>query len=209
MPTSARLTDAKPAGVILAGGRSRRMAGVNKALQDLCGKPVLSHVIQRMQPQCSSLLLSVEVADPQWQPFGLQQVADPETGSNGPLGGLLAGMEALQGNADWLLLAPCDAPFLPFDLGARLMEAAHRDHATAALVSSEGEWQPTFSLWNLQLLPQLRAATTRQGMRGLKEFLLGVPHAVLTWPDQQPPPFFNINTAADLATAGRYCREPA
>jgi molybdopterin-guanine dinucleotide biosynthesis protein A len=184
------------------------MAGANKALQDLCGKPLLMHVIERMQPQCSSLLLSVEAPDTQWQAFGLAQVADPALGSNGPLGGLLASMEAMQGDADWLLLAPCDAPFLPPDLGNRLLDAARRQEAMAALVSWQGQWQPTFSLWHLGLLQELRLATDRQGMRGLREFMAAVPHAVLSWPDQQPPPFFNINTADDLALAAALCRQP-
>jgi molybdopterin-guanine dinucleotide biosynthesis protein A len=185
------------------------MAGVNKALQDFCGMPLLMHVIERMQPQCSRLLLSVEAPDTQWQTFGLAQVADPGLGSNGPLGGLLACMEAMQGDADWLLLAPCDAPFLPPDLGARLLEAANERDAVGAVVSWQGELQPTFSLWHLGLLPQVRVASAEQGMRGLKEFLQTCDPAVVEWPEQQPPPFFNINTRDGLAAAEAYCRAPA
>ena len=38
-------------GLILAGGRGMRMGGVDKGLQTLQGKPMIAHVIQRLQPQ--------------------------------------------------------------------------------------------------------------------------------------------------------------
>ncbi|MDZ4729784.1 MAG: molybdenum cofactor guanylyltransferase MobA [Xanthomonadales bacterium] len=190
---------AKPVGVILAGGRSRRMGGVNKALQDLAGKPLLSHVITRMQPQCSSLYLSVEAIDPVWERFGLPQVADMQAGSNGPLGGVLAALEAIKQPSDWLLLVPCDAPFLPLELAERLSQHAQQEQALSALISYQDQWQPTFSLWHTDLLPALRIAVEQEGQRGLKEFLSTQSPAVLDWPTQQPSPFFNINSPEDLA----------
>lgn len=195
----------KPVGVILAGGRSRRMAGVNKALQNLAGKPLLSHVIARLQPQCSSLYLSVESIDNLWERFGLPQIPDSQAGSNGPLGGVLAALEATRQQSDWLLLVPCDAPLLPSCLAERLSQHAQQKQALSALVSYQDQWQPTFSLWHTDLLPALRIAVKAQGQRGLKEFLSTQSPAVLDWPDQdigqQPSPFFNINSAEDLAEA--------
>ncbi len=194
-----------PAGVILAGGRSRRMAGANKALQPLAGKPLLSHVIARFQPQCCSLCLSVESIEPLWDRFGLQQVADTQAGSNGPLGGVLAALEVTRHQSEWLMLVPCDAPFLPLELAKRLGDCASSEQRLAALVSYQDEWQPTFSLWHRKLLPALRQAVTGQNKRGLKEFLLTQSPAVMHWPEQrlaqQPSPFFNINSPQDLAEA--------
>jgi molybdopterin-guanine dinucleotide biosynthesis protein A len=185
------------------------MAGANKALRNLAGKPLLSHVIARMQGQCSSLCLSVEAVDPLWEPFGLPQVADTQAGSNGPLGGLLAALEAARRSPGWLLLVPCDAPFLPLDLADRLGQHARAEGRSAALIAYQGQWQPTFSLWHIDLLPALRKAVLQQGQRGLKEFLLTQSPAVLDWPDYklerqlgaQPSPFFNINSPQDLAEA--------
>ena len=37
--------------VILAGGKARRMNGADKGLQLLQNKPLISHVIERLQPQ--------------------------------------------------------------------------------------------------------------------------------------------------------------
>ena len=133
------------AGVILAGGRSQRMGGKTKALIDLAGKPMLQHVIDRVEPQVSRLLLSLESAHEDYAAFGLQQVPDPAPGHGGPLGGLLAAMQEMAGGAqNWLLLAACDAPFLPLGLARRLQESAETAGTPGAVVRLEGEVQPTF-----------------------------------------------------------------
>ena len=43
--------------VILAGGKARRMAGKDKGLQLLQGKPLIQHVIERVQPQISDIAI--------------------------------------------------------------------------------------------------------------------------------------------------------
>lgn len=179
------------------------MAGINKALQELGGKPLLSHVLERLQPQCSDLYLSVEAEDRVWQDFGLTQIADLQAGSNGPLGGVLAAMEYLHDQAEWLLLAPCDSPFLPRNLAEQLLESAAARQSSTALVSYQGHWQPTFSLWHRQVLPPLRKAVLQQGQRGLREFLQTQSPAVCIWQEQQDSPFFNVNSPEDLAEAAR------
>jgi molybdopterin-guanine dinucleotide biosynthesis protein A len=193
----------KPFGVILAGGRSRRMGGTNKALQDLSGRPLLDHVISRMLPQCSGLCLSVERVDDCWETFGLPQVVDTQPGSNGPLGGLLAALEYTLGRANRLLLVPCDAPFLPLDLAQGLADETENidQNVSVSLVSYQGQWQPTFSLWHTDVLPSLGSAVKERNMKGLKEFIHSVPHAVVSWEEQEVSPFFNINTPADLSAA--------
>jgi len=176
------------------------MQGGNKALQNLAGQPLLQHVITRMQPQCGQLLLSVERISEEWSDFGLTQVADFESGSNGPLGGLLAALEFSTAQSEHLLLVPCDAPFLPMSLAQELTRAMTSANSTTALVAYAGQWQPTFSLWHTEVLPDLRKAV-REGQKGLKEFLHSQSPAVLVWPEQRPSPFFNINSAEDLAAA--------
>lgn len=197
------------AGIVLAGGRSRRMGGQQKALLPLAGKPLLQHVIDRIQPQVCCLALSVESESAGWRPFGLPQLPDPSPGYQGPLGGLLAGMRFLQSRAAWLLLVPCDAPFLPPDLGQRLMECAAAAGTPGAVVRCGGDLQPTFSLWHTSLLPSLELAV-EQGMASFRQFLrrLPVPLAELDWPEPAPnlapTPFFNVNDPQSLDRAERW-----
>lgn len=195
------MSETLPAGVILAGGRSSRMGGQTKALIELNHLPLIQHVIQRLRPQVSSLTLSVEQENPAFELLGLPQAVDTRPGSQGPLGGLLAALEAVGETQDWLLLAPCDAPFLPLDLGRRLTRQLADSGLAGYMVRFDGELQPTFSLWHRRLLPELRHAVIEEGMGGFKQFLGRVCLSILDWETTDGLPFFNINTPADLAQA--------
>jgi len=190
------------AGVILAGGRSRRMGGTVKALIPLCDKPLLGHVIERVKPQVDELLLSVERASEAFEAFGLPQLVDPVP-DGGPLGGLLAAMRMMGPGHDWLLLVPCDAPFVPADLAASLLACALASPRPGAVVSYQSEIQPTFSIWNRTILPRLEQAVIDQHMAGFKQFPGLAELAVLDWPMSEPSPFFNINDQDALLEAGR------
>ncbi len=191
------------AGVILAGGRSRRMGGGFKALAPLGGEPLIRHVIDRLQPQVTSLVLSVEKYVPDFEVFGLPQVEDPAPGSRGPLGGLLSALLNMEMGCDWMLLAPCDAPFLPLELADRLLSCALDDGQAGCVVRCDSEIQPTFSIWHRRLLPRLQEAVLEEGMAGFKQFLRDTPVATLDWESSDPSPFFNINDPDALAEATR------
>ncbi len=190
-------------GVILAGGRSRRMGGGFKALAPLGGKPLIRHVIDRLQPQVQSLVLSVEKHIPEFDIFGMPQVEDPVPGSRGPLGGLLSALANMDPDCDWLLLVPCDAPFLPLELAQRLLDCALDNAQQGCTVRFDAEVQPTFSLWNRCLIPCLQEAVLEEGMAGFKQFLQVSPLAILDWEPVGFSPFFNINEPDALAEAAR------
>jgi molybdopterin-guanine dinucleotide biosynthesis protein A len=176
------------------------MGNSNKALLPLAGKPLLQHVVDRVSPQVAELYLSVEHSSEEMARFGLPQLTDPEPGA-GPLAGLLMAMQQMRSESDWLLLAPCDAPFIPVDLAGRLLGCTRSSGLPGAIVRYESEVQPTFSLWNRCLLPRLEQAVVREKMAGFKQFLRQCELAVLDWPATEPPPFFNINDQAALRHA--------
>lgn len=198
------MTKTDCAAVILTGGRSRRMGGGFKALEDLHGRPLLGHVIDRLRPQVDTLFLSVESVRESLQAFGLQQLPDPVAGHAGPLGGVLAGLQkAVSSGFDCLLLAPCDAPFIPANLTTQLAECMRSAPNHIAAVRYGGEVQPTFSLWRSCLEPRLQEAVIKGGMAGLKQFFEQESVVLLDWPQQDPPPFFNINDRSALEWARR------
>ena len=190
------------AGVILAGGRSRRMGGVLKALLPLGGKPLIQHVIDRVHPQVGQLMISVERPSEAFGMLELQQVEDPEP-DRGPLMGLLSAMRVMDPAHQWLLLVPCDAPFAPPDLAARLLSSALAAGRPAAVVCYESEIQPTFSVWSRKVQPRLEQAVQEEGMAGLKQFLDVIGPQELDWGRSQRSPFFNVNDQGALLEAGR------
>ena len=116
--------------------------------------------------------------------------------------GLYSVLNSLDGSgADWLVLCPCDAPFLPADLVERLLAAARVSELQVAAARYEGTVQPTFSLWHCDTLAPVREVALDQGKGGLMAMLDRQQHAVVDWPETHPPPFFNINTQADLDEA--------
>lgn len=212
----------RPTGVILAGGRSRRMAGERKALVLLDGEPMLSRVIKRLKPQVERVLLSCEPEDKSGDEsvdesgedpgdralsgFGCTLVADKVASHRGPLAGLYSTLlylheQQLDGG---LVLCPCDAPFIPLTLVGQLQKAAQDAPGTVAVISYEGVLQPTFSLWQPHHLPAIKTAVLDHQQGGLKYMLQALPHTVIEWPVAQPPPFYNINTPEQLASANEW-----
>jgi molybdopterin-guanine dinucleotide biosynthesis protein A len=202
------MTEGKTTGVILAGGRSSRMGGQRKALARLAGRPLLAHVVERLQPQVGSLLLSCEPQDNGFEGFGLPMVPDCLPGFRGPLAGLYSAMQHLAdtGFDGSLVLCPCDAPFLPGDLVRVLQEAS--GGGQVGVPSWQGVLQPTFSLWPMHRLPEVREALVERGQGGPRQVLDRVPHAVVEWKRSDPPPFFNVNTPQDLAMAQGWLDRP-
>ena len=196
----------KPAGVILAGGRSSRMGVERKALLGLAGRSLLAHVVGRLQPYVQPLLLSCESETGDFDSFGLPVVPDLLINHHGPLMGLCSALQYLDGKGqdNGLVLCPCDAPFIPDNLVPTLLEAGQGKGKPVVMISYQGVLQPTFSLWHNHHLGVVHDAVVRQGIGGLKQMFLSLPHTVVEWPVAEPSAFFNINTPADLVTATQY-----
>ena len=75
--------------------------------------------------------------------------------AGGPLAGVMAGLLAA-GDAQWLVVAPCDTPFLPPDLAARLVSAALATGVPLAYASADGVRHPACMALRVSLLPALR-----------------------------------------------------
>jgi len=194
-----------PAAVILAGGRSSRMGGKRKALLELNGRSLLSRVIDRLEIQSSALLLSCD-NNSGLESFDLPLVPDLLPGYRGPLTGLYSALKyhSDSGQKNALVLCPCDAPFIPFNLVQTLLETDQADEERVVAVSYRGILQPTFSLWHQHHLTEIHQAVVEHGYGSLKHLFYSLPHKIVEWSPVEPSPFFNINTPRDLETASTY-----
>jgi molybdopterin-guanine dinucleotide biosynthesis protein A len=110
-------------GVILAGGEGRRMAGADKALVPLAGRPLIAHVLDRLEPQVERVLISANGDAARFAGFGCPVVAD--AAPQGPLSGVLSALTVAAGmGATHVVSTPVDTPFLPGDLVPQLLLAA-------------------------------------------------------------------------------------
>ncbi|MDP6517967.1 MAG: molybdenum cofactor guanylyltransferase MobA [Alphaproteobacteria bacterium] len=190
-------------GVLLAGGRARRMGGGDKCLRVLGGETLLARAIARARPQVDRLILNAEGDLSRFNDYGLAVVADPIPGFAGPLAGVLAGLDwaaAKAPGARHVATFATDAPFFPADLVARLA-AAVAGGADLACAASAGRNHPVFALWPVGLRDDLRQAMTADGIRKVDVWTARYRLAEVDFPTEPVDPFFNANRPEDLATA--------
>ena len=181
-------------GVILAGGQGRRMGSVDKGLKLLRGRPMVAWVIERFGPQVDELLINANQNIETYASLGHRVIPDEIAGFAGPLAGLHRGLT--EAAHELIATAPCDSPFLPRDLIARLRGGLDREDAELAVARTGDQPHPVFCLCRRRVLP------------GLAEFLSGGGRKIDAWYarlktvevafDDQPDAFSNVNTEAEL-----------
>ncbi|KQI71609.1 molybdopterin-guanine dinucleotide biosynthesis protein A [Loktanella sp. 5RATIMAR09] len=188
-----------PLGVILAGGQATRMGGGDKGLLPLGSGTILSHVIDRLEPQVAGLALNANGDPARFAHLRLPVIADSIDGFAGPLSGVLAGLDwaATQG-ASHIVTAAADTPFFPCDLVPRLLQSAEDASTQIALSRTPDGRHPTFGLWPTALRDDLRAALN-DGLR--KVVLWTDKHGCATAAFPDDAAFFNVNTPQDLVKA--------
>ncbi|MBK3733922.1 molybdenum cofactor guanylyltransferase [Azospirillum brasilense] len=194
------------AGVLLAGGLSRRMGGGDKSLRTLGGRSILERIVATVRPQVGPLVLNANGDPARFAAFGLPVAADVVEGFAGPLAGVLTGMEWARANAPdcrWLASFATDAPFIPNDLVARLAAAVEREGADLACARSDGREHPVFGLWRVDLADDLRRAMVEEDMRKVDAWTARYRLAVADFATDPVDPFFNTNRPDDLAEAER------
>jgi molybdopterin-guanine dinucleotide biosynthesis protein A len=186
-------------GLVLAGGRSVRFEG-EKAAAELAGVPLIIRAARRLQRSCPVVAASVR---PGTESEGLARAAglpllyDIPGDALGPLAGVKVGlMWARDRGARALAVSPCDAPLLPDDLVARLIEAAGGGPALAE--TSDGA-QPLCALWPVSVLGQVVEALQGGNHPATWRLLHSLGATRVRFDDARA--FANINTRADLAAA--------
>jgi molybdopterin-guanine dinucleotide biosynthesis protein A len=158
-------------GVLLAGGRARRMGGGDKCLRPLGDRPILAHVIARARPQVEALVLNANGDPARFAAFALPVAADLIEDFAGPLAGVLTGMAWARANrpdCPWIATIATDTPFFPGDLVARLRAAAQGEAAELACAASAGRAHPVFGLWPVRLADDLRRAMVDDGICAMR-----------------------------------------
>ncbi|NOT17492.1 MAG: molybdenum cofactor guanylyltransferase [Sulfuriferula sp.] len=180
--------------VILAGGEARRMGGHDKGLLCCAGVPLVQCVISRIAPQVDNVWISANRHVDDYARFGYAVIQDASADYLGPLAGVLAGLRVAQ--SEWVLIVPCDTPYLPMDLVAKMMASA--DDNVDVVVAEAERLHATVMLCRRDLAA------------GLRVFLAAGGRKVRAWQAQQrcvvvsfenEAAFQNMNTPAELAGA--------
>lgn len=184
-------------GVILAGGQARRMGGVDKAFVTLAGRPLIAHVLDRLEPQVERVLISANGDPARFARFGCPVI--PDATSQGPLSGILAALtRAATLGATHLVSTPVDTPFLPGDLVPQLLLAAEGSTEGLALARTPDGDHPATALWPVTIAPAL-ADFLAWGEAKVTRFTSAHNATHADFPDARA--FLNLNAPEDLAAA--------
>jgi molybdopterin-guanine dinucleotide biosynthesis protein A len=181
----------RPVGLVLAGGRARRMGGGLKALLPFRGRPLLRWSLEALEPHCERLLISANEPEP-FAELDLPVVPDRLAG-RGPLAGIHAGLCAAEGAS--LLVMACDLPLIRAEDLAPLLEAA--PGADVVVWGHERGLEPLAAWYGPGALP-VAESLLLEGVCKVSALFPRLRTTVLHWPGPLER-FANVNTPDELA----------
>ena len=183
-------------GIVLAGGQGRRMGGVDQGLPLLRGRPMVDWVLERLSPQADEILINANQNLETYARFGHRVIPDEIGGFAGPLAGLHAALGAAA--HPLVVTVPCDSPFLPLDLAARLRAALEARGAELAVARTGAQPHPVFSLVRRSVRNHLTSFLAAGG-RKIDAWYATLKVVEVAF-DDEADAFSNINTRDELAT---------
>lgn len=199
--------------VILAGGLARRMAGQDKGLILLAGKPLVHYALAAVLPAVDRCVINANRNHDLYEriaasevsmlhsahPFlpSVQVVSDTLEGHLGPLAGLSAGIETL--DSDYIFMCPCDSPFLQPELVNDLLLGCLHADADMAVAHDGERLQPVFCVVNRRVKASLDAFLA-SGQRKIDRWFAEHDMNAVNAADYSAS-FVNINTEEDRAEA--------
>ena len=183
------------AALVLAGGEARRLGGRDKPLVEVGGAPILTRLIATLRDDHAAIAISANGDPSRFAAFGLPVLPDGAHAEEGPLAGVLAGLDwAAEHGATALLSIPGDTPFIPPHLVTALSPAP-------ACASSAGRTHHLVALWPVAARETLRAMLAAPGSRAVARFADRIGMRTIDFPARPWDPFLNVNTPDDLAAA--------
>jgi molybdopterin-guanine dinucleotide biosynthesis protein A len=170
------------------------MGGVDKGLQELRGRPMVAWVLERFSSQVDEVLINANQNLERYRALGYRVIPDEIAGFAGPLAGLHRGLT--EAAHEFVATVPCDSPFLPRDLVARLRAALERNRAEIAVAKTGEQPHPVFCLCARSVAPGL-AAFLAAGGRKIDAWYAKLKVVEVPF-DDQPEAFSNINTEEEL-----------
>lgn len=141
-------------GIILAGGKARRMGGQDKGLIEVNGQTMISYVIKALEAQVTKILINANRNREIYEKFGYPVFTDETEDYQGPLAGIAVAMS--KSTTKYICICPCDGPLIANDLVARLYSAIQDHNAEIAVAHDGSRMQPVYALLKCSLIDSLR-----------------------------------------------------
>ena len=176
--------------IILAGGEGKRVGGQDKGLISYKDKILIQHVIDAVKVQTDEIIISANRNVKEYETYGYKVVSDITDEYRGPLAGIAAALPYCKN--DWVLVVPCDMPFLPEDLIEKLSNnlAGHE----LCIAETDGRMQLVF-LMNKNLHDSLTLSLQNNQLR-LMQWVNSKKSKTCPFTESQY--FKNLNDTSDL-----------
>ena len=181
-------------GVILAGGKARRLGGRDKGLVLLAGKPLVQYVLEAITPQVERVKINANRNQDDYTAFNCPVISDELDNYCGPLAGMASCLAEI--DTPYMVTAPCDSPFIPDDLVKRLFLKLEQNDAEISVAHNGERIQPVFVLMKSTLRHSILGFLDK-GERKIDKWFDQHKLAITDFSDQ-PDTFININTEDDL-----------
>lgn len=178
-------------GVLLAGGKSRRM-GRDKAMLEVFGEPMFRRTLKLLEDFFSTILIAGD--RPDLAPSGIPVVPDIYPGS--ALGGLHTGLKTAK--TDWIFVVPCDMPCPDIRIMELLLQ--NRNGHDAVVPRTAAGYEPVFALYHKNCLPHMESMLQQDQFR-IYDFYQRINIRYLDenqLPEGWQKSLFNINTPDDF-----------
>lgn len=139
-------------GFILAGGKSSRM-GTDKALLMFQDKPLLLHMIKRIEPFCDRIAISGQNSE--YANFEFEMVPDLYSDC-GPIAGIFSALK--YSDSDWNLMVSVDVPFVNDELFLSLI--SNTGESDCIIPEHNFGVEPLVGLYHRRTLPVIEKMIT-------------------------------------------------
>jgi molybdopterin-guanine dinucleotide biosynthesis protein A len=192
MPNINQNKQASMSAIILAGGRSLRMEE-DKSLLMVSGLRLIEKIARDMEPYFREIIISANretMSRYSFLPY--QVVVDKEPGQ-GPLRGILSGLQASAYPVNFVIA--CDIPEINGPFLEKMIKLTLSDqYDIVAPVTAEGKFEPLFAFYHRRLIPAIESLL-QQGVRKVIELFPLCP--VKCIPLEGRDWYYNLNTNAD------------
>ena len=180
----------KMAAIILAGGKSTRMEE-DKALLKISGLRLIEKIIRDIEPYFQEIIISTSPETIHRYSFLPLRIAADKESHQGPLRGLLTGLQASQYPVNFVMA--CDIPeiHIPF---LQIMMTFAGEYDIVVPVTGENKFEPLFAFYHCRVIPKIQELLKQGIKQVLKLFPLCrvkyIPMVDQSW-------FYNLNTMGD------------
>lgn len=188
-------------GLVLSGGRGRRMGGMDKGLVPYQGRALVLYALEALKFHTDHILINANRNLAAYKDLGYPVVSDPDPDFRGPLSGILAGMK--EASSDWMLTVPCDMPKVTGEILARLTKHPARQEVPLLIAHDGQRLQPLLMLASSNLASSL-ADYLDHGGRRVDQWVLHLPHQVVDLSDWRSA-LVNFNDFEALDGPGSEC----